>query len=144
MTELTPTAEIIRQLLIDLDLGESSGSAWTVFVSFLPTSPDQAIAVYDTAALSDGRLMGTGERIEHPGFQIRVRGSNYPDVRNKADEIALALDTQQNTSVTTSDGTFEILNISRLGGLIHLGIDETDQRRHHITINAVTTIRKTV
>lgn len=144
MTELTPTAEIIRQLLIDLDLGESSGSAWVVFVSFLPSSPDQAMAVYDTTALPDGRLMGTGERIEHPGFQIRVRGTHYPDVRNKADEIALALDAQQGTSVTISDGTFEVLNISRIGGILYLGIDETDQRRHHITINAVTTIRKTV
>jgi len=139
---MSTPAQIIHQLLTDLNLVEQSG-AWPAFISFMPEElPDDAVCVYDTAGTSDGRIMRTGERIEHSGVQIRVRGRHHKDVWNKTNEIALALDQQvQNTLVSTaSDLVYRIANISRTGTIIPVGI-ETDgaRRRFNFTINALVT-----
>jgi len=119
---------------------------WPAFISFMPEElPDQAICVYDTAGTSDGRIMSTGEKIEHPGIQIRVRGIDYPVVWAKANEIALALDAQNNVEVETESGlVFLVQNISRTGAIVPLGLETNGpRRRHNFTINAITTYAQT-
>lgn len=138
---MKPPADIIRQLLIDLGLGAAVGD-WTTYVSFLPSDPEKALCVYDTVGRIDGRLMQTGEQIEHPGIQIRVRGADYVTTWEKAKAIALALDAvNQNLVSISSDETYTINNVSRSGPVIPLGMEvEGTARHYHFTINAVLTI----
>lgn len=132
-------AEVIYQLLVDLGLAEVS-DGWDLFISFMPDEPNIAIGVYDTAGISDGRVM-TGEKIVHPGIQIRIRHQDYRLGRRRADDIATALDNQIKTVVAVESDTSYILhNVSRQGDILPAGIDEQDkQRRHYWTINAVVT-----
>jgi hypothetical protein len=135
-------ADIIQQLLVNL-LAESPGtSVWPIFVGFLPDQPDEAICVYDTAGFSDGRLMGDGTQIEHPGVQIRVKGKTYLETYGKIKEISLLLDAQHDAVVSPAEGeTYIIQNISRQGTIMPLGLEEAGGRRlHHFTINAVLTL----
>ena len=138
---MSPPADIIRQLLLDLGLVALSGN-WTTFVSFLPESPDYAVCVYDTAGKPDGRIMSTGEQIIHQGIQIRVRGLSYPVTWAKANEIATGLDPLSRVLVAISSSeAHTVLNVSRTGDVIPVGIEEEGgRRRHHFTVNAVVTI----
>jgi len=140
---MTPPSKIIRQLLIDLDLAaEGTSLDWSCFYSLFPDTPDSAICVFDTAALPDGRLMKTGERIEHPGIMVEVRAIVYEDAYTKAQAVAAALDSQIRSSVVLEgEGTYLLHNVSRSGSIIHLGIEEEgERRRHSFTINATITI----
>ena len=136
-------ADLVYQLLVDLQLGSAGvGSEdWPVFVSFLPDVPDESICVYDTAGRLDGRLMLTGEQVEHPGIQIRVRGKDYSDTHKKAQAIAVELDSQKRKLVELESGEFfTLINFSRTGSILSLGMEqEGDRRRFHFTINAVLT-----
>lgn len=140
-----PTAAIIRKLLIDLGIGTAAGS-WPVFIAFLPDFPDNAIIVYDTAGILDGRIMATGEQIEHPGFQIRIRGPEYPVVLSKVSDIALGIDSQRKVSVALSvSEAYTVHNISRTGAPIPLGLEEIgDRKNFHFTVNGVATIERTL
>jgi hypothetical protein len=139
---MSSPADIIRQLLLDLGLVAATGD-WTTFVSFLPESPDNAVCVYDTAGRPNGRLMA-GEQIIHPGIQIRVRGLSYPAVWAKSNTIATALDSLARVLVAiSSTEAHTLLNVSRTGDIIPVGIEEEGgRRRHHFTINAVVTLQK--
>lgn len=139
---MSSPADIIRQLLIDLSLGSESGNDWPIYTGFLIDLPDNAICCYDTAGKLDGRIM-QGEQIEHEGIQVRVRSSSYVEGWEKVKAIAIALDAQRRSEVSIdSDNVFLIHNISRTGSIIPLGVEETDKRRHHFTVNAITTITK--
>jgi len=138
---MSSPADVIYQLLIDLGLGSSSGE-WPVFVGFLPDSPDEAICVYDTAGMSDGRYLATGYRVEHPGIQIRVRGKDYQTTFEKVQSIAETLDLQSRIVVVlSSEEAYSVINVSRTGTILPLGIDEATGRRcHHFSLNAVLTL----
>lgn len=136
-----PVSDICRQLLLDLSLGTDGSSEWPVFVGILPDQPDNAISCYDTAGIMNGRIMRTGEQVEHPGLQIMVRSPDYLSAINKANAIALALDQQSDVVVQMESNRFyRIQNISRAGAILPLGLNEDDRRRYHFSINAVLTI----
>ena len=136
-------AMIVRQLLLSLGLGATS-STWTVFVAALPESPDEAICVYDVAGRPVGRLMVDGTRIIHPGITVRVRGREYPATWNKANDIALAFDSVWRTVVAMSaTESYLVLNISRAGSILPLGVEEEGgRRRHDLTVNAMLTLEQ--
>ncbi len=137
-------AQIIRKVLIGASLAvDSTTAAWSIFTSNLPESPDTAVAVYDTVGTPDGRLM-TGERIEHPGIQIRLRTASYPDGWNRAKDIAAVLDAIHNFEVTISvTEKWKLQNVSRTAPIIPLGIEtEGDRKRHNFSINAIITMSR--
>ncbi len=137
MSQFSP-ADVIRKLLIDN--GEEEGD---VFVSLLPDDPDEAICVYDTPGTSDGRLMATGEQIEHKGIQVRVRGKDYPTAWRWANDLAELLDAQKKTIVAMDPPLYYVVhNVSRRGAILPAGIESEDRRRHEFTINAVTTLEE--
>jgi len=142
---MKPPADIIRQLLIDASLGTQGPSAdWSVFVSFLPGNPDDAICVYDTAGKLDGRLMEDGTQIEHPGIQVMVRGMSYLETWEKAKTIASAFDAWTVSSIAVESGeSYTLYNISRSGDILPLGMEaEGDRRRLLFSINATVTVRQ--
>jgi len=129
----------IYQLLLDAELVDG----WGLFMGFLPDEPDTAVCVYDTAGMLDGRMMRTGEKIEHPGIQIRVRGPVYKDAWTKANLIALALDTVQKNVVTTEEESYIVHNVSRTGAIIPVGVEDAGRvRRHHFTMNMILTLQR--
>jgi len=86
-------AEIVRQLLVDLELGVNPPSAgWQAYSTSEPTSPDNVITVYDTAGRSHGRDSVINDRQEHHGIQVRVRSATFRDGWLKSNIIAQALD----------------------------------------------------
>lgn len=70
-------------------------TGWSLFKSFLPPTPDQAVAIFETPGqppdvLKDGD--GTPS-YDYPGLQVRVRGSgmDYATARQKIYDIFEAL-----------------------------------------------------
>ncbi len=137
-------ADVLRQLLIDLGLGVEAGNTWPIFVGFLNDEdqniPANALCVYDTSGKLDGRIMQTGEQVEHPGIQIRIRSLEYPVGFEKAKNITLALDAVRHVLVTVGADLYLIQNVSRAGAIIPLGVESTEQRRFHFTVNAMLTL----
>jgi len=131
-------ADILYTLLGDL--GAFAG--WSSFVSFLPDAPDKAICLYDTTGTDNGRLMSTGERIQHPGIQIALRSLSYEEGYQKAQSLAVLLDGVRNNSIAvSSDEIYSLHNVTRSGTINMLGIEiVNDRRRHQFTINAVLTL----
>lgn len=136
-------AQIVRQLLQDADIIDSSGT-WPSYVSFFPDLGNEAVCFYDTPGDQDGRMMKTGERIEHDGVQIQVRGRSYNEAWQKANEIALALDAQSKVDVELdSSNTYTLHNLSRSETILPMGVDPNDDHhRHYFAINLNTTIQK--
>ncbi len=143
-------AQIIRRILIAMgNVPESQTADWSPFYSFMPDKPDSALVVYDTAGTVDGRLMRGGEKIEHPGIQVRVRGINYVDTWNKAKEIASMFDGFEPRTIVEMPATsaqdaesWLIQNISRQGTVLNMGMETANDRRwFNFTINAILTLR---
>ncbi len=140
---MTSPADIIRQLLIDLSLADTS-EGWEVFVGFFPDGPDEALCVYDTAGVLDGRIMETGEVIVHPGIQVRVRGKHYAEVYGKITEMVRGLDAVKKLSVVFSEEeVYTVHNVSRSGAILPMGVDEVGNRRlHNFAANMTITISR--
>lgn len=138
---MTPPSAIIRQMLLDLEVG-SAASDWPIQLALLLDNPDEVICVLDRAGKEDGRLMGTGERIRHPGIQVLLRGMDYPALYSKTIELAEALDAQRRLVVDIPDGeSYLVHNISRMGEPMPLGIEiDNRKRRHSFSINATLTV----
>ena len=114
----------------------------TLYVSFLPDKPDEMIAIFDTAGRLDGRMMRTGEQIEHYGIQIQVRGKSYPGTYAKVRGIASFLDAVKKESVDMgSDEIYVLHNMSRSGAILPIGMETVaDRRRYLFSLNYLATI----
>lgn len=144
---MSSPALVIRRWLIDSGLAPDSGSApWAPFAAFLPDNPDTAIGIYDTTGVLQGRIMATGEQIEKPGVQVRVRSADYKAAYAKADEIRLRMDSLLPIVSVVLPGAgeeWQLSNIARTASITYLGIEESgDRKRHNLTINATLTIKK--
>jgi len=141
---MIPRADVIRKLLIDLGLGAStntSTSVWPIYVMQMPTTPDNAIAVFDTAGLLQGRIMETGEQIEKPGIQIIVRSLNSLTAYQKVRAIALALDATYQRVINWSSANYRLDNFSRQGDVLPMGLDEADRPRYNFALNGIVTLK---
>lgn len=136
---LDSPAEIIRQLLVDLELGSGSPPGpWPVFATTEPDAPDDVITVADTTPLLQGRVHVTGEQPDNPGFQVRVRSGTHNPGYVKAAEIADALSRRATRAVVTvGDRTYLIQSVTRTTGVIPLGRESPASRRRLFTLNAV-------
>jgi hypothetical protein len=137
---MSSPAEIIRTVLILK--GVSNIGSFPCFVAYMPDEPDNLMVVYDTTGELDGRIMVTGEVVEHPGIQIMVRAKDYPTGYDKCLQICKAFEEVKNLPVAISSmETYVVSSITRRSGIISLGIDENDRkRRHYFSINFIMTI----
>jgi len=143
-------SKIIRQFLIDQDIihdiTASGEGVWKSFMAYFPELPDDAVCLYDTSGRFDGRMMRGGEKIEHPGLMVMVRGVSYERAWSKAKAIEAAFDSAHRVRVAIPDGVdYVVQNISRTAPLMSLGV-ETDgpkgRQRYLFTVNAVLTVRR--
>ena len=139
-------ASIVRQLLIDLDVGvlppDPDQGDWPIYVSRTPESPDECITVFDTQGIMQGRHMATGEQVEHYGIMLQLRSNSYEVGNAKIDAIIQQLDQNvYGTEVTMlddvgTDGTDYIIHsMNRKGSVNTLGKDPSDQSRYLFTVN---------
>jgi hypothetical protein len=147
---LNSPAFILAEYIIDQGIGSmtnpASNLAWPLYNNFLPDATGVKTdlgSIYDTSGVKDGRLM-TGEMIAKFGIQFRIRSSKYEEGYNKAQEVAVALDSVFNGSVTIGVDEFEINNVSRQGPVISLGVEKGTTGRRFFTVNFLITLRRVV
>jgi hypothetical protein len=141
-------AKAIRQILIEEHFVSSDSAAnWFCTISYLPDGKgvrDNIVTITDTEGSKDGRIMRTGEVIIHPGFQIRVRCTDYDLGYSKILAISSFLDSLVNHIVSISiDSEVEILTIvsvSKQSGIMPMGL-ESAGRRYHFSLNYIGTIK---
>ena len=138
--------EVLRAALIEGLCGTSPsqtpGGAWPIFVSHLPETPDNAICVYDTAGVKDGRLM-SGETIKHPGFQVRVRATGYANGFAQIEQIAIYLDTLHQEAVVVDGDSYRIVAVTQTSGPVSIGQEPDGKRREGLTLNGTITVQST-
>ena len=142
-----PPADIISQWLADAGHGfkpESKPKEWPVFVGRSPDGSDvvdDIITVYDTTGKQDGRIMKTGENINHPGLQIAVRSMFYTSGHNKLTGIAKGFDSIKNVDVSVGTNNYTILSVSR-GTIIPVGQETSGRTRFLFTLNVFATFKE--
>lgn len=142
-------ANIVREMLVALGLGNMPSNpnahTWPITVAQEPTAPDNAITVYDTTPMPQGRLQPTGKFIDHAGFMVQVRCSDSQQGKIKIDAIMTALmESVKRTTVTVSDkyGTaaYLVTAVTKRSGPNTLGRDEGNQNRFLFTLNCTASI----
>ena len=141
------TAQIVQQLLVDLGLGTlrsaSPSGAWPVFRGVEPDLPDNAITVYGTVGLDDGRSMIDGELFDQPGFQVRVRGTDGDVAVEKVEAIRTSLAVSVRLrDVRVEAATYLVWSVSRIGQVLVLGLETPKSKRSLCTLNAQLAVRE--
>lgn len=138
-------AQVVGQLLVTAGEGTAPGDGldWPVYVSRMPSPdssiPRNAIGVFDTSGLLDGRQMSDGRITQHPGFQVRVRSSAYRDGFLKGEQIARALDSIRRMTVVVGTSSVRVDNLSRSSTVVWLGTDP-DSRMEQFSLNGRCTL----
>jgi hypothetical protein len=139
-------ADIVRMVLIAEGQGTlptSPPGAWPIYAHNEPTSPDNCITLYDTDGRQHGRTGPDRERQEHYGVQIRIRARDGESGFVKAHAVAVALDALIDYDSLTIDGTRYIVHsVTRTSGVISLGKEMAQSKRHLYTVNAIVSITK--
>jgi len=146
----TPAA-ILAAYIIDQGIGSMTDPAddldWPLYIAFTPdndnTKTDLGV-VYDTTGLKDGRLMVSGEVVEHQGVQIKIRSRTHLDGWNKLDAISRSLDAVFNDTVIIGANEFLIQNIKRSGLIIPLGVEKGTKNRRLFTANFLLTLGRII
>ena len=137
--------DILRRLLINAGQGTlpSVGGSWPIGVE-RPNSPDSCITLTETTGKRDGRVMTSGEVIEHPGIQIEVRSATFSVGFLKAKQLATYCDESiYNSGVTFEGKSYNIVNVSRVGVVMAIGRETPESKRELFTFNATVTIIQT-
>lgn len=141
---LTSPASILAAYIIAQGLvtNPSANSNWPLYVSYVPDSPTNAGAIFNTSGLKDGRYM-IGTVIQHFGIRIEIRSRNYNTGWAKLEAIATDLDTVQNEIVVIDSKTYLIQNVSRVEPMIPEGTEAGTKKRQLFTHNFRITVQKT-
>lgn len=127
--------EILKQLLVDESAaGAAMTDDWPCYQGVLPDKPDNAIAIYETAPIKEGRLMN-GEVLDRPGFQIVIRGRTTVEAYDRMDLVVSKVDAVLNTVVDVKETrTYTLHNLVRSGLPLHLP-ETVGKRRTFFTLN---------
>jgi hypothetical protein len=141
-------AEIVQQLLIDLEYGDDvdftgTGTSYPVYHGTMPEVEADCICVTDTEGMLHARDMVAGHRQEHHGFQVRIRSESIASGGQKARAIAHDFDSSvyQNTVVIGSD-TYSVQSITRTSAVIYIGPEVGTSRRYLFSVNATVSVRQ--
>lgn len=118
-------AEIILQYIRDSSLD----SGWETFYAKMPPEPINQIVVFDSMSQLDGKIMQTGQTVEHPGIQVRVRSLVYKDGWLKAQAILEYLSEMLREIIICSNPTttYHVQSFTVVGSLMYIGQAEKQQ-----------------
>jgi hypothetical protein len=105
----------------------------------MPAKPDNAVCVYDTAGLRDGRLMPTGESMTKVGWEIRVRATDHPTAHGKIKDIKKYLDGIRMREVVLGGDAYTIASVTQTSGVLAIGQEPDAERRVSFTLNGTMT-----
>lgn len=138
-------ADVVRSLLLELELGfdyADDATSWAVFTDGEPDLPDNCITVYGTQGRDEGSEMVQGERAEHHGVQIRIRSKTHTQGYVKARDIASAMDRNSHfINLVLEDIGYLVWKVTRTTDVLPLGKDAPNSKRNLFTINAVVSVR---
>lgn len=137
-------AEILRHLLVDLNLGSMpvDNDEWPVATSAEPNLPDNVVTTYDTAGRTDGRIMFTGEYEEYHGVQIRVRAKNHTEGWLKIRRITLTLDQLVNNYLLSIGNALYMIDSIHRASLVSGVGKEPNTKRQLFTLNVLVRITR--
>lgn len=122
---------------LSADAAKGAGR-FAAFVDIFPDAPDSLVSVSSNGVDNDdGRVMDSGERIVHPGVQIRVRAKDPTVAYAKAEEIWLALNAVVRETLLASEingltGDYRIDNFSTKSRPRFVGVGKDDQRPSYV------------
>jgi len=132
------TAHFASLLLCTRPEDDADG-LWPATVDFLPDDPDNALSLYNTSGNLDGRIQSSGEVIQHPGIQIRVRALDSAEGYLKIKELALAMNAVKRALVAFDDEFYTIHAIKQTSDIFSIG-KEPDGNRFWFSVNGTITI----
>ena len=122
----------------------SALTTWPLYVSNLPEGnmvERNAGVVFDTSPIKDGRLM-TGTVVEHPSITFHIRSTTQDLGWDKINQVALALDAIRKTLITVGSNSYEVRNVTRLGGINSLGQLPGTTREYLYTLNLILSLKE--
>lgn len=141
-------ADIARWLLVaKLAVGDPTTNplpSWPCYNDLEPTGPDDCVTTYDHEPTNDGRSMVDGESFQHYGMQVRVRSSDAPTGRAKAEAIAnvMAEGTYQ-VDVGIGTAVYRVQCFAKIPGVTRIGVDSPSTNRNLFVINALISLSRT-
>ena len=113
---------------------------WWAVIGKRVTEPDNAVFVYDTTGIKDGKLM-TGDQIVHHGIQVVVRGFPYTKAYTKAQDVIRLLSAAARVAVVVGAETVTLCSFTLTSPVMHLG-QENDQVREMFSLNGTVTLQE--
>ncbi len=145
---MIPPSEYIKQVILTAGLvtdgGQDPKGIWSCYLSSMPPEPDNAVCIYDTMGMKDGRYMkdALGGVVFHPGVMIHVRSQGYAAGWNKGEQILAEIDLVKSSTYTVRGVPNVITSINRNNGVLHLGAEPTGTKRRDLfSINLLMTFR---
>lgn len=137
-------SKVFQYMLVQLSLGTlpvpGVAADWRVYRQALTNDNRNAIFIFGTTPEQDGRLM-SGQVIEHPGIQIRIRGMTDEDAEVKGMAIESALAGVKHLTVPVGGNNYLVESFKKTSGLTFIFQEEVGNRRHY-TINGTITVRE--
>lgn len=153
---MLPPSVILKKLLIldnlvtEVPAAGVSAGAWPCYVGHMPDTegvPDDCVCVYDLPGFTEGRIQRTGETIEHPAAQIKVRSLSYTTAYAKARAIAERIDLihwkSVQIDVAGTSRTWLIQAVSRTSTLTSTGNQTGRKTYNNFVFNVAMTLNLT-
>lgn len=134
-------AEVLHQYLTDQGLIQNTNQAsnWWAVVGKKVTSPTNAVFLYDTTGVIDGRTRDG--HIVHHGVQVMLRAQPYRTGQSKIKTILEVLQTVQNVEVTVAGEPVIFCAFHLSSAINHLG-QETDKVAELFSLNGTVTLQE--
>lgn len=130
-------AEVIRQLIVDLGVGNDPPSPeWPAYASFGPATGDDLIAVLDGRSKGFGRTMADGERQQHYGYRILIRSSTHAAGYARASALQNLLDQVSQRTVVVEGTPYLVHSVNRQDEVDPSGKDRPSSARSLFSLTA--------
>ena len=117
---MTAPSTGIKDLLVAANLGAFGSGVWPIYISKMPDTTDQCIAIYD----SGGQSPDPKWLLDYPNVVVMVRAKTYPDASSKIRAIRSKL-----LGLPSQDLNGDRwVSVTQLGDIVDVGRDEKDRQ----------------
>jgi minor capsid protein len=128
----SPAQVASRVLISNLVVGTdpTTDTAWPIFYSSEPNTPDNCITIRDTAGILQAIDMTSGKAVYQYGIQVRIRAQTHQVGYARAEMIRRSMAEEAYDEVVTLDGVTYIVHcFSQVSAVLDLGKELTSSRR---------------
>ena len=132
-------ADIVRQLMLD------KAVAPNVFAGVVPALPDDLVTVFNTTDVIDARSM-RATLMQHYGIQLRIRSDVFDTGNALAAELQRWMAEDVLNEIVTGGvrlqaNQYKLYNFAKIGPVLRLGMDVSNDKRFNFTVNALVVIK---